>query len=98
LFISNEKDFEVAQVVMTSLHLNSREVSKTAINVMGALQFIQSQCRCCTDDPQPERIEVNKSTVALLFQKQRACQPVNGNNDGGRAETEEPACFQYHTD
>jgi hypothetical protein len=51
LFISNEKDFEVAQVAMTSLRLNSREVSKTAINVMGALQFIQSQCRCCTDDP-----------------------------------------------
>jgi len=51
LFISNEKDFEVASVAMTSLHLNSREVSKTAINVMGALQFIQSQCRCRTDDP-----------------------------------------------
>jgi len=60
LFISNEKDFEVAQVAMTSLHLNSREVSKTAINVMGALQFIQSQYRCCTDDPYPERIEVKK--------------------------------------
>jgi len=61
LFLNNEKDFEVAPVAMTSLHLNSREVSKTAINVMGALQFIQSQCRCRTDDLKPEKVEVNKT-------------------------------------
>ena len=54
---------------------------------MGALQLIQSKCRCCADHSYLN--EWRSKNTKFFFVKN--CQPVLGNDNGGGAETEELA-------
>jgi len=96
LLFNNEKDFEVAQVAKTSLHLNSREVSIQLLMLWGPCS-LSSLSAVVVRTILNLKGSRSKNDKCLGFTIKR-CQPVNGDNDGGRAETEEPACFQYYTD